>query len=85
MLTIGIDHEQAISPDTFQPFPNECLVSPDPSLFDPVELAQLVLEIFLMHTSWQVCSRGSLVGYDFVDTEECIGQESRKSQKNDIG
>jgi hypothetical protein len=81
MLTIGIDHEQAIVPDTFQPFPNECLVFPDPSLFDPVELAQLVLQVFFIHTPWKVSGRGSLVGYDPADTKNIFGGKVAKARK----
>jgi len=81
MLAIGIDHEQAIGHDAFQPFPNECLVFPAPSLFDPVEIAQLVLQIFLIHTSWKVSGRGSLIGYDPADTMQIFAGKVTKIRK----
>ena len=70
MVTIGIDHERGIDPETFQPFPDECLAFPSPSLFDPIEVAQLALQIFFIHTPWNVSSRGSLIGYDLADTNQ---------------
>jgi len=69
MLTIGIDSQRGINTDSLQPFPNECLIFPDPSFFDPVEVAQLALKIFFIHTSWNVSARGSLIGYDPADTK----------------
>lgn len=81
MLTIGIDHEQAIGHDAFQPFPDECLVLPDPSLFEPVELSQLVLQIFLTHTPWNMSGRGSLIGYDIADTKQLFTGKVTKVRK----
>ncbi|MBU3927620.1 MAG: hypothetical protein KKB74_07420 [Bacteroidetes bacterium] len=81
MLTIGIDHEQAIGHDAFQPFLDECLVLPDPSLFEPVELSQLVLQIFLIHTPWTVSGRGSLIGYDPADTMQIFARKATKVRK----
>ena len=81
MLTIGIDYEQAIGHDAFQPFPNECLVFPAPSLFDPVEIAQLVLQIFFIHTPWNVSGRGSLIGYDLADTMQIFAGKVTKVRK----
>lgn len=70
MATIGIEHGRGIDQDTFQPFPEECIVFPDPSLFDPVEAAQLILQIFFIHTPWNESSSGSLIGYDLADTKQ---------------
>ena len=81
MISIGIDHERGICPDTFQPFPAECLVFPGPSLFDPVEVAQLALQIFFIHTPWNVSSRGSLIGYDLADTKQLFAGKVTKVGK----
>jgi hypothetical protein len=81
MLTIGIDNQVGIESDIFPPFADECLVFPDPYLFDPVELAQLVLQIFLIHSSWQVCSRGSLIGYEPADTKNILAGKVAKVRK----
>jgi hypothetical protein len=81
MLTIGIDHEQAIGHDAFQPFPDECFVLPDPALFDPAEVAQLVLQIFFIHTPWNVSERGSLIGYDLADTKQLFAGKVTKVRK----
>jgi len=81
MVTIGIDHERGICPETFQPFPDECLVFPGPSLFDPFEVAQLVLQIFFIHTPWNMSSRGSLIGYDLADTKQIFAGKITKIRK----
>ena len=81
MISIGIDHERGICPDTFKPFPVECLVFPGPSLFDPVEVAQLALQIFFIHTPWNVSSRGSLIGYDLGDTKQLFGGKVTEVRK----
>ncbi|MBU4371781.1 MAG: hypothetical protein KKD68_07820 [Proteobacteria bacterium] len=81
MATIGIDHERGICPETFQPFPDECLVFPGPSPFDPVEVAQLALQIFFIHTPWNVNSRGSLIGYDLADTKQLFAGKVTKVGK----
>jgi len=81
MLTLGIESQQAIDSETFPPFPDECLVFPDPPLFDPVKLAKLVLQIFLIHTSWKVSGRGSLIGYDLADTKQIFAGKVAKARK----
>jgi hypothetical protein len=81
MVTIGIDHERGICPETFQPFPDECLVFPDPALIDPVEVAQLALQIFFIHTPWNVSGRGSLIGYDLADTKQIFAGKVTKARK----
>ena len=78
MSTIGIDHGRGIDPDTFQPFPDEWVVFPDPSLSNPVEVSQLVLQIFFIHTPWNVSSRGSLISYDLADTKRIFGGKVTK-------
>lgn len=77
-LTIGIDYQEGMDTDTYQPFPDECLVLPDPSLHDPVKLAQLVLQIFLIHTPWYISKRGSLIGYDLYDTKQMFAEKTAK-------
>lgn len=69
MLTIGTDYQTGMDKETFQPFPDEFLVVPDQSLFDPVAVAQLVLQIFLIHTLDTESNRGSMAGYDLADTK----------------
>lgn len=81
MVTIGIDHKRGISPDTYQPFPDECIVFPDPSLSNPVEVAQLALQIFFIHTPWNVNGRGSLIGYDLADTKQLFAGKVTKVMK----
>jgi hypothetical protein len=70
MMTIGIESQRGIDTGSLQPFPDECLVFPDPSFFDPVGVAQLALQIFFIHTPWNVSGRGSLIGYDLADTKQ---------------
>jgi hypothetical protein len=79
MISIGIDQGRGI--DIFQPFPDECLVFPGPSLFDPVEVAQLALQVFFIHTPWNVSSRGSLIGYDLADTKQLFAGKVTKVRK----
>jgi hypothetical protein len=81
MISIGIDHERGIYPETFQPFPDECLVFSGPSFFDPVEVAQLALQIFFIHTPWNVSSRGSLISYDLADTKQLFAGKVTKVGK----
>jgi len=81
MLTIGIDHEQSIGHDAFPPFSDECLVFPDPFLFEPVELSQLVLQIFFIHTPCFMIVRGSLIGYDLADTKQLFAGKVTKVRK----
>jgi hypothetical protein len=81
MVTIGTDHERGIDPETFQPFPDECLVFPGPSFFDPVEVAQLALQIFFIHTPWNVSIRGALIGYDLADTKQLFAGKVTKVGK----
>ncbi|MEI7637509.1 MAG: hypothetical protein WCJ37_09405 [Syntrophus sp. (in: bacteria)] len=83
MLTIGIDVQREINTGAFQPFANECLVFPDPSLFDPVKIAQFVMQIIFIHEPWQsnLCTRGSLIGYDLGDTKELFAGKVTKSRK----
>ncbi|MFH0960463.1 MAG: hypothetical protein V1897_17365, partial [Pseudomonadota bacterium] len=81
MVTIGIDHERGIDPDIFQPFLDEWLVFPAQFLFDPVDVAQLALQVFFIHTPWNMSSRGSLIGYDFADTKQIFGGKVTKVRK----
>ena len=69
MLTIAMNDQAGTNTDAIQPFPDECLVFREQSIFDPVKIAQLVLQIFLIHTPWYISKRGSLVGYDLYDTK----------------
>ena len=73
MLTIGVDYQDGMDTDAYQPFPDECLIFPGISLFDPIKLAQLVLQLFLIHTPWFISGRGSLIGYDLYDTKQLFG------------
>ncbi|HPL67778.1 MAG TPA: hypothetical protein PLG94_14700 [Smithellaceae bacterium] len=73
MLTVGIDHQTRVDADDIQPLPDECLIYPDTSLSVPVKLAQLVLQIFLIHTPWYISKRGALIGYDLYDTKQLFG------------
>lgn len=78
MVTIGIDHGRGIDPDIFQPFPDEWPVFPAPSFYYPIGVAQLVLQIFFIHTPWNVNSRGSLIGYDLADTKQIFAGKVTK-------
>ena len=78
MLTISIDHQTGMDADDIQPLPDECLVVPDQSLSNPVALAQLVLQIFLIHTPWYISKRGSLIGYDLYDTKQMFAGKTAK-------
>jgi hypothetical protein len=69
MLTIGIGFDKVIVSNTLLTFKNECLIFPDPFVVNPVDVAQLVLQIFLIHMPWNICQMGSLIGYDFADTK----------------
>ena len=68
MLTIGAESRHEAHSDVPIPFKNECLFLTDPSLVKPVEIAQLVLQIFFIHMPWNICQMGSLIGYDLGDT-----------------
>lgn len=81
MVTIGIESQREIDTDSLQPFLNECLVFSAPSLFDPVEVAQLALQIFFIHTPWNVSGRGSLIGYDLADTKQLFAGKVTKVRK----
>jgi hypothetical protein len=81
MLTIGTNYQTGIDTETFQPFPDECLIVPDQSLFDPIAMAQLVLQIFLIHTPWAISNRGSLIGYDLADTKHVFAGKITKARK----
>lgn len=83
MLTIGIDAKREINYSAFQPFGSECLVFPDPSLFDPIEIAELVMQIIFIHEPWQsnMCTIGSLIGYDLADTKELFSGKITKVLK----
>ena len=81
LVTIGVDHIQGIDPNMLQPFQNECLIFPDPSLLDPVKTANLALQIFFIHTPWNVNSRGSLIDYDLADTKRIFAGKVTKLKK----
>ena len=69
LWTFGIGHDQEIAPDVLAPFPNECLLLSDPAIADAANLSQMALQIFFIHTPWNVSARGSLIGYDLADTK----------------
>jgi len=77
--TIGTGHDQEIASDILGPFPNECLLLPDPAIADTANLSQMALQIFFIHTPWSVCpQRGSLIGYDLSDTKGIFAGKSVK-------
>ncbi len=80
LWTIGIGHNQKIAPDILGPFPNECLLLPDPAIADAANLSQMALQIFFIHTPWFVCpQRGSLIGYDLSDTKGIFAGKAVKA------
>jgi hypothetical protein len=81
MLTIGTGFRTGVTPNFSPPFNDECLVIPDPSNIDPVEVAQLALQIFFIHMPWNVCKMGSLIGYDFADTKQLFAGKVTKFRK----
>lgn len=68
MLTIGLESRHEAHSDVPIPFKNEIIFLTDPSLVKPVEIAQLVLQIFFIHMPWDFRQMGSLIGYDLGDT-----------------
>ncbi|MFZ4440082.1 MAG: hypothetical protein ACOYOS_16770 [Syntrophales bacterium] len=81
MLTIGIDSQRGIGTDSLQPFPDECLIFPDPSFFEPVEQAKLVLQIFFMHMPWSMSERASIAALDAADTKTLFAGKVTKVRK----
>ena len=81
MLTLGIESQRGIGHDTFPPFPDECLVFPEPPFFAPVELAKLVLQIFLIHAPNTVCRGASIMAYDIACTKHNFSGKVTKVRK----
>lgn len=81
LLTIGTGFKRKVNKDSLLTFNNECLVFPDPLLVVPVEIAQLVLQIFFMHMPWSICQMGSIIGYDLADTKQVFEGKVVKVRK----
>jgi hypothetical protein len=69
MLTILAEYQTGMDKDTLQPFLDEGIIVFDHSLCDPVAMAKLVLQIFFVNTLDVHSKRGTIVGYDLVDTK----------------
>jgi len=78
MSTVATDYRKVMNTGGYRALPDECLIFPDAVHCAPVKLAQLVLQIFLIHTPWYISTRGSLVGYDLADTKAIFAGKTAK-------